>query len=305
MDKIAVLVPCYNEAQTIKTVIEDWKNALPEATVYVYDNNSTDNTASIAEKAGAVVRYEYKQGKGSVIRRMFREIDAEVYVMVDGDNTYSSASAKEMVALIQDGKADMVVGDRLSSTYFSENKRPFHNIGNRLVRGSINLLFDSNVLDVMTGCRAFSQEFVKSFPVLSQGFEIETEMTIHALDKGMRIVERPVWYKDRPEGSFSKLNTIKDGIKVLSTIVSLFQGYKPLTFYSVLSLVLCIISTCFFVPVFTEYLATDTVLNFPTLIVCCFVYLAAIISFFSGLILHNLVKQDKRSYELYLLHYRR
>lgn len=233
MDKIAVLIPCYNESKTIEKVVKDFKSVLPEAVIYVYDNNSSDNTAEKAEKAGAVVRHEYMQGKGNVIRRMFREIDAEVYIMADGDDTYPAEYAREMADKVIFKKADMVVGDRLSSTYFTENKRPFHNLGNTLVRGSINRLFKNNIKDVMTGYRAFSYNFVKTFPVLSQGFEIETEMTIHAVDKNMAVENVIIDYRDRPDGSESKLNTYSDGFKVLKTIIRLYKNYKPRQFYTV------------------------------------------------------------------------
>ncbi len=298
MDKIAVLVPCYNEALTVAKVVADWKNALPEATIYVYDNNSTDDTARIAKEAGAVVRHEYQQGKGNVIRRMFREVDAEVYVMVDGDDTYPADRAREMVELVQNRQSDMVVGDRLSSTYFTENKRLFHNFGNSLVRFGINTLFRSDVQDVMTGCRAFSFEFVKTFPVLSAGFEIETEMTIHALDKNMKIDNVVIPYRDRPAGSESKLNTVKDGLKVLKTILNLHKNYKPSSFFGMISAVLVLLAAIFFVPVLVTYLRTGLVPNFPTLIVCGFTVMAALLSFFTGLQLQNAVKKNKQDFEL-------
>ena len=282
MDKIAVLIPCYNESKTIEKVVTDYKKALPEATIYVYDNNSGDGTDQIAKKAGAVVRYEYKQGKGNVIRRMFREIDAECYLMIDGDDTYPADSAREMVDKVLERHVDMVVGDRLSSTYFTENKRPFHNFGNSIVRKSINFLFKSDIKDIMTGYRAFSYQFVKSFPVLSKGFEIETEMSIHAIDKNMFVENVVVQYKDRPQGSESKLNTYSDGMKVLKTIINLFRNYKPLAFFGIISLLLMIIALIFFIPVFITYCQTGFVPNFPTLIVCGFVVIAAIQSFFSG-----------------------
>ena len=240
--KIAVLIPCYNESKTIEKVIKDYKKELPEADIYVYDNNSSDGTDKIAIKAGAIVKYEYKQGKGNVIRSMFRDIDADCYLMIDGDDTYPAENAKEMCDYVLDGKADMVIGDRLSSTYFTENKRPFHNFGNVLVRKLINTLFKSNVKDIMTGYRAFSYEFVKTFPVLSKGFEIETEMTIHSLDKNLLLKEIPVEYRDRPEGSESKLNTFSDGFKVLKTIARLFKEYKPTIFFSIFGLLFFIIS---------------------------------------------------------------
>ena len=276
MDKIAVLIPCYNESKTIEKVVKDFKSVLPEAVIYVYDNNSSDNTAEKAEKAGAVVRHEYMQGKGNVIRRMFREIDAEVYIMADGDDTYPAEYAREMADKVIFKKADMVVGDRLSSTYFTENKRPFHNLGNTLVRGSINRLFKNNIKDVMTGYRAFSYNFVKTFPVLSQGFEIETEMTIHAVDKNMAVENVIIDYRDRPDGSESKLNTYSDGFKVLKTIIRLYKNYKPRQFFTLFSFLLGIIALIFFVPVFITYIKTGLVPQMPTLVMCGFVVLAAI-----------------------------
>ena len=304
MDKIAVLIPCYNEEKTIGKVVRDAKAALPDATIYVYNNNSKDRTAEIAAEAGAVVRNEYMQGKGNVIRRMFREIDALVYVMVDGDDTYPMESAPEMVDLVLNHNSDMVVGDRLSSTYYQENKRPFHNFGNDLVRGSVNRLFGSNVRDIMTGFRAFSYEFVKTFPVLSKGFEIETEMTIHAVYNNMDVRNVVVEYRDRPEGSISKLSTYSDGIKVIGTIVKLFKNYKPFAFFSIIALILVLVSTGFFIPVFVEYLKTGLVERFPTLIVCGFVLLAAIQSFFSGMILSTMANKNRRDFEQTLINIR-
>ena len=301
MDKIAVLIPCYNEAQTIEKVVKDAKQALPDATIYVYDNNSTDGTAEIAEKAGAVIRHEYMQGKGNVIRRMFREIDAECYLMIDGDDTYPLDCAKELVDKVLYHQADMVVGDRLSSTYFTENKRPFHNFGNSLVRGSINWLFHSDIKDIMTGYRAFSYQFVKTFPVLSKGFEIETEMTIHAVFNNMQIENVVVDYRDRPAGSESKLNTYSDGMKVIGTIIRLFRNYKPMGFFGMIALFLVIIAVAFFVPVLAAFLQTGQVLKFPTLIVCVFTALAAIQSFFSGLILGNMTEKNRKDFEMNLI----
>ncbi|WP_034446003.1 glycosyltransferase family 2 protein [Butyrivibrio sp. AE2032] len=300
MDKIAVLIPCYNEEKTIGKVVRDAKAALPEATVYVYNNNSKDRTAEIAAEAGAVVRNEYMQGKGNVIRRMFREIDALVYVMVDGDDTYPMESAPEMVKAVLEHNADMVVGDRLSSTYYQENKRPFHNFGNNLVRGSINKLFDCNIRDIMTGFRAFSYEFVKTFPVLSKGFEIETEMTIHAVYNNMQIDNVVIDYRDRPAGSESKLNTFDDGFKVLKTIARLYRSYKPFGFFSMVAAVLALLSIIFLVPIIREYWATGLVPRFPTLIVCCFVMMAAVQSLFSGLILSTLAINNRREFEMQL-----
>ena len=297
MDKIAVLIPCYNESKTIAKVVSDYKKALPEAVIYVYDNNSTDGTDEIAGKAGAVVRHEYQQGKGNVIRSMFREIDAECYLMVDGDDTYPAECAKELVDKVLCHGADMVVGDRLSSTYFTENKRPFHNFGNSLVRKSINALFKSDIKDIMTGYRAFSYQFVKSFPVLSKGFEIETEMSIHAIDKNMQIENVIIEYRDRPEGSESKLNTYSDGFKVLKTILRLFRNYKPMAFFGSLAIILMLIAAGFFAPILCEYWETGLVPRYPTLFVCGFVALAAIQSFFSGMILSSIVQKNRQDFE--------
>jgi glycosyltransferase involved in cell wall biosynthesis len=301
MDKIAVLIPCYNESQTIEKVILDFKAALPEAVIYVYDNNSSDNTAEIAEKAGAVVRHEYQQGKGNVIRRMFREIDAECYIMTDGDDTYPAEFAREMADRVLEKQVDMVVGDRLSSTYFTENKRPFHNFGNDLVRKSINTIFKSNIRDIMTGYRAFSYEFVKTFPILSKGFEIETEMSIHSVDKNLALDNVVIEYRDRPEGSESKLNTYSDGFKVLKTIARLFRNYKPGQFFGIVALILFIIAAAFFIPVFSDYLKTGLVLRFPTLIVSGFLAIASLLSFFSGQILQTMVQKNRQDFEM-LLH---
>lgn len=301
MDKVAVLIPCYNESQTIRKVISDWKKELPEAVIYVYDNNSSDSTVAYAKEEGAVVRHEYQQGKGNVIRRMFREIDAQVYIMVDGDDTYPAEYGRELVECVLGKGADMVIGDRLSSTYFEENKRPFHNFGNSIVRKLINVLFKSDIKDIMTGYRAFSYNFVKTFPVLSQGFEIETEMSIHAVDKNLHMENVVIEYRDRPAGSESKLNTYSDGMKVLKMISRLYRIYKPWGFYSFLSLLMILLSTCFFAPVFWDYLQTGEVLQFPTLIVCGFVYLAAIISFFAGGILSSIVQKNRQDFELNLI----
>ncbi|MCQ2548422.1 MAG: glycosyltransferase family 2 protein [Lachnospiraceae bacterium] len=298
MDQIAVLIPCYNEEKTIGKVVRDAKAALPEATIYVYDNNSKDRTVELAKEAGAVIRYEHMQGKGNVIRRMFREIDAKCYIMVDGDDTYPMEYAREMVDKVLTHNADMVVGDRLSSTYFTENKRPFHNMGNTVVRGSINRLFRCDIKDIMTGYRAFSYTFVKTFPVMSKGFEIETEMTIHAVNNNMQVENVIVEYRDRPEGSESKLSTYSDGMKVLFTIMRLFREYKPYSFFGLLSFVLGILSVGFFIPVLVEYFETGLVLRFPTLIVCGFVAVAAIQSFFAGLILNNVAQRDRKNFEM-------
>ena len=297
MDKIAVLIPCYNEAKTIEKVVKDAKEALPEAVVYVYDNNSTDETAKIAEKAGAVVRHEYQQGKGNVIRTMFREIDALCYLMIDGDDTYPLDCAREMVNAVLERNADMVIGDRLSSTYFQENKRPFHNLGNSMVRAGINRLFGCKIKDIMTGYRAFGYGFVKTFPVLSKGFEIETEMTIHAVSNNMAIENVVVEYRDRPEGSESKLNTYSNGMKVIFTMIKLYKNYKPLGFFTILAIVLTLLAVGFIIPVIIDFIQTGMVERFPTLIVCCFVQLAAIQSFFAGMILSDMTIKNRRDFE--------
>ncbi len=303
MDKIAVLIPCYNESKTIKKVVEDFKRELPEATIYVYDNNSKDGTDEIAREAGAVVRYERMQGKGNVIRTMFREIDAECYVMVDGDDTYPAENAREMCEAVLDRNVDMVIGDRLSSTYFKENKRPFHNFGNVLVRGLINIIYKSNIRDVMTGYRAFSYKFIKTFPVLSKGFEIETEMTIHTLDKNMSVENIIIEYRDRPSGSVSKLSTYSDGFKVIKTIIGLFKNYKPFTFFNIVSLLLILIGLCFFIPVIVEYVKTGLVPKMPSFLTSVFFFIAAIQSFFGGLILQTMVKNKRQEFEVVLNQY--
>lgn len=300
MDEIAVLIPCYNEAKTIHKVVTDFRKALPDAVIYVYDNNSSDGTDQIARDAGAVVRYEYQQGKGNVIRRMFREIDAKCYIMADGDDTYPAECAGAMANLVLHKQVDMVVGDRLSSTYFTENKRPFHNFGNSLVRFVINKSFQSDIKDIMTGYRAFSFQFVKTFPVLSRGFEIETEMSIHAIDKNLYVANMPVDYRDRVQGSESKLNTYSDGMKVLLTIVRLYKNYKPVPFFSCFALLLCVISAVFLAPVLSDYFATGLVARFPTLIVCGFGFMAALMSFFSGMILGCIRQKDKHDFEMRL-----
>lgn len=297
MDKIAVLIPCYNEEKTIEKVVKDAKAALPEAVIYVYDNNSTDQTVELAGKAGAVVRHEYCQGKGNVLRRMFREIDALCYIMVDGDDTYPMEYARTMANLVLEKNVDMVVGDRLSSTYFTENKRPFHNFGNSLVRSAINRLFDCEIKDIMTGYRALSYEFVKSYPVLSKGFEIETEMTIHAVFNQMSIENVIVDYRDRPEGSESKLNTYSDGMKVLSTIVKLYKDYKPLSFFSLLAAFMTVVAAAMFIWVFARFLNSGLVENMPTLIVSGFIELAAVQAFFAGMILSVMVTKNRRDFE--------
>ncbi|MCE5344308.1 MAG: glycosyltransferase family 2 protein [Eubacteriales bacterium] len=300
MMKIAVLIPCYNEAKTIAKVVADARAALPEADIYVYDNNSTDDTDALARAAGAIVRYERRQGKGNVIRTMFREIEADAYLMIDGDDTYPAESAREMVDLVLTEKVDMVVGDRLSSTYFTQNKRPFHNTGNRMVRTLVNRIFHGNIADLMTGYRAFSYQFVKSFPVLSKGFEIETEMSIHALDKNLSIASVPVDYRDRPAGNPSKLNTYTDGFRVLRTVARLYKEYRPLSFFGVIALLLGATGLGLFIPVFTEYLRTGLVPRFPTLIVSGVLMTLMILLLVCGIILDTVAKKHRQLFEINL-----
>ena len=297
---IAVLIPCYNEAKTIAKVVRDYRAALPEADIYVYDNNSTDHTDDIAREAGAIVRYEYRQGKGNVIRSMFREIDADCYLMIDGDDTYPAENAREMVNLVLERKVDMVVGDRLSATYYTENKRPFHNMGNWLVKGLVNTIFKGSVSDIMTGYRAFSYQFVKSFPVLSKGVEIETEMTIHALDKNLSVQSVQVEYRDRPADSPSKLNTYSDGMKVLRTIVRLYKEYRPMSFFGLLAALMALVSVILFIPIFAEYLHTGLVPRFPTLIVCGVMGTMALLLWVCGLILDTVAKKHRQLFEINL-----
>ncbi len=299
--KIAVLLPCYNEAPTIAKVVTDFRAALPEADIYVYDNNSTDGTAQVAQQAGAIVRHEPMQGKGNVIRRMFREVEADCYLMADGDDTYPAEQARQMVSPILEEHVDMVIGDRLSSTYFEQNKRPFHNGGNRVVRWLIRRFWHTDIHDIMTGYRAFSRTFVKNFPVMSGNFEIETEMTIHALDRRFLLREVPVAYRDRPQGSVSKLNTFSDGISVLKTIVLLYKEYRPLRFFSWLAAFLTLAGVLLLIPVLVEYFHTGLVPRFPTLIVSMFLLLAALLSLFTGLCLDVIVTKDRKNYELRLL----
>lgn len=298
--KIAVLIPCYNEAATIAKVVRDYRAALPEADIYVYDNNSKDHTDEIAREAGAIVRYEYRQGKGNVIRTMFREIDADCYLMIDGDDTYPAENAREMVNLVLEKKVDMVVGDRLSATYFTENKRPFHNLGNKLVRGLVNTLFKGDIRDIMTGYRAFSYQFVKSFPVISKGFEIETEMTIHALDKNLSLTSIPVEYRDRPEDSVSKLNTYSDGFKVLKTIARLFKEYRPLGFFGIFAALFGVVGLIMFLPVLVEFFATGLVPRFPTLIVSTVLLICALLMLVCGLVLDTVAKKHRQLFEINL-----
>lgn len=301
MKKIAVLIPCYNEAKTIERVVKEYKKALPKADIYVYDNNSTDRTGEIAREAGAIVKAEHRQGKGNVVRSMFMDIEADCYLMIDGDGTYPADVAGKMCDMVLEDGVDMVVGDRLSSTYFKENKRPFHNTGNRLVRGLINLIFRSKVRDIMTGYRAFSRDFAKTFPVLSKGFEIETEMTIHALDKNFYIEEIPVNYKDREAGSESKLNTFSDGFKVLLTIARLFEEYRPMLFFGIFGMIFFALALGFGIPVFVEYFKTGLVVRFPTLIFAGFMLMIAVLSLVCGIILNVVVRKNRQLFELNLI----
>ena len=300
MDKVAVLIPCYNEAKTIKKVVEDFKKELPEAKIYVYDNNSKDGTDKIAKEAGAIVKYETRQGKGNVIRTMFREIDAECYIMVDGDDTYPAESAKEMVKSVLEEDVDMVVGDRLSSTYFTENKRPFHNIGNVTVRALINRIYKSNIRDVMTGLRAFSYKFVKTFPVMSKGFELETEMTIHSLDKNLKVKNVIIEYRDRPADSPSKLNTIPDGIKVIKTIFGFYKNYKPLNFFSIIALILLIAGLVFLIPSIVVFFSSGEI-KVPSILVGILLFICTLQSLFTGLTLDNIIKNSKQNFEMRLI----
>lgn len=298
MSKIAVLIPCYNEGTTIGKVVVDFRSELPEADIYVYDNNSTDDTVEKARKAGAIIGYERRQGKGNVVRRMLREIDADCYILVDGDDTYPVENAKEMARMVLEEKTDMVIGDRLSATYFEENKRPLHDSGNRLVRSIINRIFHSDVKDIMTGYRAMSRRLVETLPLLSEGFEIETEMTIMALDSGLDIQQIPVQYRDRPDGSVSKLNTIKDGCRILLTILKLYRDYQPLRFFSMIAALLVVIATIVLIPVLTEYFQTGLVPRYPTLIVCGFVILFAMMMWVCGIVLEVMLAHQRQLREL-------
>lgn len=299
--KTAILVPCYNESATIEKVVLDFKKIMPNADIYVYDNNSTDNSDNIARNAGAIVRYEYKQGKGNVVRSMFRDINADCYIMVDGDDTYPAEIALEFEKLILEGKADMVIGDRLSSTYFEENNRLFHNTGNRLVRRFINLFFKSDLKDIMTGMRGFSYNFVKSFPISSKEFEIETEMSVFALMHNFKIIEIPIEYRDRIEGSESKLNTYKDGYKVIMMIFSLIRDQRPLFFFSMISLILLIIAGIYFIPILIKFFSTGYVFKIPTLIMISTVVMVATFTFFVGVILHVLKRQQRENFEHHII----
>ena len=300
MDKVAVLIPCYNESKTIKKVVEDFRRELPEAQIYVYDNNSKDDTDKIAKEAGAIVRYETRQGKGNVIRTMFREIDAECYIMVDGDDTYPAESAKLLVKDVLEENVDMVVGDRLSSTYFKENKRPFHNVGNVTVRALINRIYKSDIRDVMTGLRAFSYKFVKTFPVMSKGFELETEMTIHCLDKNLKIKNEIIEYRDRPEGSVSKLNTVSDGIKVIKTIFGFYKNYKPLNFFAIIAAMMAIVGLVFFIPAVVTLIQTGDI-RVPSIIVSMLLFVCTLQSLFTGLTLDNIIRDSRQNFEMRLI----
>ena len=300
MDKVAVLIPCYNESKTIKKVVEDFRRELPEAKIYVYDNNSKDDTDKIAKEAGAIVRYETRQGKGNVIRTMFREIDAECYIMVDGDDTYPAESAKMLVKDVLEENVDMVVGDRLSSTYFKENKRPFHNEGNVRVRALINRIYKSDIRDVMTGLRAFSYKFVKTFPVMSKGFELETEMTIHCLDKNLKIKNEIIEYRDRPEGSVSKLNTVSDGIKVIKTIFGFYKNYKPLNFFAIIAAMMAIVGLVFFIPAVVTLIQTGDI-RVPSIIVSMLLFVCTLQSLFTGLTLDNIIRDSRQAFEMRLI----
>lgn len=298
MSKIAVLIPCYNEGTTIGKVVVDFRSELPEADIYVYDNNSTDDTVEKGKKAGAIIGYERRQGKGNVVRRMLREIDADCYILVDGDDTYPVENAREMARMVLEEKTDMVIGDRLSATYFEENKRPLHDSGNRLVRSIINRIFHSDVKDIMTGYRAMSRRLVETLPLLSEGFEIETEMTIMALDSGLDIRQIPVQYRDRPDGSVSKLNTITDGCRILLTILKLYRDYQPLRFFSMIAALLVVIATIVLIPVLTEYFQTGLVPRYPTLIVCGFVILFAMMMWVCGIVLEVMLAHQRQLREL-------
>lgn len=301
---IAVMIPCYNESVTIGKVVADFKKALPDADIYVYDNNSNDGTADIARQAGAIVRREPKQGKGNVMRSMFADIEADIYIIVDGDDTYCADAAPALARMVEEENADMVVADRLSSPYFTENKRAFHNSGNRLVRSLINRMFNAELHDILSGYRAFSRDFIKNFPVMSKGFEIETEMTIHALDKGYRVCEVPVEYRDRPADSESKLNTFSDGFKVIKTILSLFKTYRPMQFFSILAAVSIVASIVLFIPVMVQYWETGLVPRFPSLIVGCTLLMLAILLFLCGIVLSTISSNQRQLFELLRVHRR-
>jgi len=303
--KIAVLIPCYNEEITIEKVIKDFKKELPEADIYVYDNNSKDKTAQIAKESGAIVKHEYRQGKGNVVRSMFRDVDADIYVMVDGDDTYPAEEVHKLIEPVVNGEADMVIGDRLTNgTYGKENKRHFHEFGNNLVKKAINLTFNTNLKDIMTGYRVFNKFFVKNMPVMSPKFEIETEMSLHALDKKFLIKEIPIIYRDRPEGSTSKLNTISDGIKVIKTIVKMFKDFKPRQFFWLAAIIMSVIGLIIGIPVIVEFAKTGYIMKVPSAILATGIMIIALIIAQCGVVLDTVVKQHKEKYELELLRYK-
>lgn len=305
MEKIAVLIPCYNEELTIEKVIKDFRKELPDADIYVYDNNSKDKTAEIASANGAIVKHEYRQGKGNVVRTMFRDIEADIYVMVDGDDTYPAEFVHKLIEPIKTGEADMTIGDRLSNgTYQEENKRHFHEFGNNLVKKSINVLFRTKLKDIMTGYRAFNKMFVKNMPVMTPKFEIETEMSLYALDKKYIIKEIPIVYRDRPDGSVSKLNTVSDGIKVVKTIVNMFKNYKPLQFFTLIAVILFIFGLIIGIPVFVEFIKTRYITKVPSAILATGIVILSVIIGQCGVILHTVVKNHKENYELNLLRYK-
>lgn len=305
MSKIAVLIPCYNEELTIEKVVKDFKRELPDADIYVYDNNSKDKTAEIARNAGAIVKHEYKQGKGNVVRSMFQDIEADIYVMVDGDDTYPAEFVHELIKPVENGEVDMTIGDRLSNgTYQEENKRKFHEFGNNLVRKTINILFDTQLKDIMTGYRVFNKTFVKNMPVMSPKFEIETEMTLYALDKKYIIKEIPIIYRDRPEGSVSKLNTVSDGMKVIKTIINMFKDYKPLQFFGIIAIILFLVGILVGIPVIAEFIRTNYITKVPSAILATGLVMISVIIGQCGIILHTVVKQHKENYELNLLRYK-
>ena len=304
MEKIAVLIPCYNEETTIEKVIKDFKKELPEADIYVYNNNSKDKTKEIAEKNGAIVVDEYKQGKGNVVRSQFRDIDADLYVMVDGDDTYPAEFVHQLIEPVKNGEADMAIGDRISNgTYQKENKRHFHEFGNNLVRKAINVLFSTNLKDIMTGYRVFNKRFVKNMPVLSPKFEIETEMSLYALDKKYIIKEVPIVYRDRPEGSASKLNTVSDGIKVIKTIARMFKDYRPFRFFGIIALILFLLGLIIGIPVIVEFVKTSYITKVPSAVLATGLVLLSAVSFQSAIILDTVTRQHREDYELNLLRY--
>lgn len=298
--KIAVLIPCYNEELTVEKTVSDFKHVLPNADIYVYNNNSKDRTKELALKSGAIVRDEYRQGKGAVVRSMFRDIDADVYIMVDGDDTYPAEEVEDLITPVLEGKADMVIGDRLSSTYYTENKRPFHNFGNSLVKGLINFLFKSDLNDIMTGYRSFSKKFVKCMPVMSDGFQIETEMTIFALTNNMQVVNVPITYRDRPEGSESKLNTFSDGFKVLLTLFNLFKDNRPFLFFGCLSLIIFILGLVVGIPVIDEFIKTAYITKVPSAILAAALMLNAFLMFSVGIILDAIKNQKRYLFECHM-----